>query len=163
MHSFAPLSNLKIFVKNCWIFCCFFPKFRKFCENFAEFSPNLTNFFRDFSKMQHFSKIFKMCNIFLGIFSKNCRFFRKKAGFSGHETAKKVIVWITYRASCSTPEPAREGRLAQVEVRAEQEELLVHVEDSHAVPARGPHAQLSRDPTNFRGLVLGCIEAKFCK
>ena len=24
-------------------------------------------------------------------------------------------------------------------------------------------AQLSRDPTNFRGLVLGCIEAKFCK
>ena len=23
--------------------------------------------------------------------------------------------------------------------------------------------QLSRDPTNFRGLVLGCIEAKFCK
>ena len=42
-----------------------------------------------------------MCNIFLGIFSKNCRFFRKKAGFSGHETAKKVIVSITYRASCS--------------------------------------------------------------
>ena len=41
-----------------------------------------------------------MCNIFLGIFSKNCRFFRKKAGFSGHETAKKVIVSITYRASC---------------------------------------------------------------
>ena len=26
-----------------------------------------------------------------------------------------------------------------------------------------PRAQLSRDPTNFRGLVLGCIEAKFCK
>ena len=25
-----------------------------------------------------------------------------------------------------------------------------------------PH-QLSRDPTKFRGLVLGCIEAKFCK
>ena len=24
-------------------------------------------------------------------------------------------------------------------------------------------AGLSRDPTNFRGLVLGCIEAKFCK
>ena len=24
-------------------------------------------------------------------------------------------------------------------------------------------AQLSRDPTNFKGLVLGCIEAKFCK
>ena len=41
-----------------------------------------------------------MCNIFLGIFSKNCRFFRKKAEFSGHETAKKVIVSITYRASC---------------------------------------------------------------
>ena len=29
---------------------------------------------------------------------------------------------------------------------------------------RGDHGiQLSRDPTNFRGLVLGCIEAKFCK
>ena len=27
---------------------------------------------------------------------------------------------------------------------------------------RLPH-QLSRDPTNFRGLVLGCIEAKFCQ
>ena len=24
-------------------------------------------------------------------------------------------------------------------------------------------AAASRDPTNFRGLVLGCIEAKFCK
>ena len=56
--------------------------------------------------MQHFSKIFKMCNIFLGIFSKNCRFFRKKAGFSGHETAKKVIVSITYRASCRKNEEA---------------------------------------------------------
>jgi len=58
MHSFAPLSNLKIFVKNRWIVCCFFPKFRKFAQrwpNFAEFSPNLTNFFRDFCKMQHFS------------------------------------------------------------------------------------------------------------
>ena len=107
MHSFAPLSNLKIFVKNCWIFCCFFPKFRKFCQNFAEFSPNLTKFFRDFSKMQHISKIFKMCNIFLGIFSKNCRFFRKKAGFSGHETAKKVIVSITYRTSCRYTESPR--------------------------------------------------------
>ena len=32
-------------------------KFRNFCQNFAEFSPNLTKFFRDFSKMQHFSEI----------------------------------------------------------------------------------------------------------
>ena len=59
MHSFAPLSNLKISVKNRWIVCCFFfPKFRKFAQiwpNFAEFSPNFTIFFRDFSKMQHFS------------------------------------------------------------------------------------------------------------
>ena len=102
MHSFAPFSNLKIFVKNCCFFSAFFPKIRKFCQNFAEFSPHVTNFFRDFSKMQHFSKIFKMCNIFLGIFSKICRFFRKKAEFSGHETAKKVIVWITYRTSCNT-------------------------------------------------------------
>ena len=35
----------------------FFPKIRKICQNFAEFSPNLTKFFRDFSKMQHFSEI----------------------------------------------------------------------------------------------------------
>ena len=28
---------------------------------------------------------------------------------------------------------------------------------------RGAGAAASRDPTNFRGLVLGCIEAKFCK
>ena len=27
MHSFAPLSNLKIFVKNRWIVCCFFSFF----------------------------------------------------------------------------------------------------------------------------------------
>ena len=26
MHSFAPFSNLKIFVKNCWNFCWFFDK-----------------------------------------------------------------------------------------------------------------------------------------
>ena len=31
------------------------------------------------------------------------------------------------------------------------------------VDLRPPLHQLSRDPTNFRGLVLGCIEAKFCK
>ena len=31
---------------------------------------------------------------------------------------------------------------------------------AHAPGRRGP---ASRDPTNFRGLVLGCIEAKFCK
>ena len=92
----------KFSLKIAELFAIFSPKFRKICENFAEFSPHLTNFFRDFSKMQHlkFSKIFKMCNIFLGIFSKNCRFFRRKAGFSGHGTAKKVIVSITYRASC---------------------------------------------------------------
>ena len=35
----------------------FLSKFRNFCQNFAEFSPNLTKFFRDFSKMQHFSEI----------------------------------------------------------------------------------------------------------
>merc|ERR1719161_2828280 len=62
----------KISLKIAEFFAVFFPKFRKFCQNFAEFSPNLTSFFRDFSKMQHFSEIFKMCNIFLGIFSKNC-------------------------------------------------------------------------------------------
>ena len=39
-------------------FCCFFPKFRKNCQNFAEFSPNFTKLFRDFSKMQeHQEKI----------------------------------------------------------------------------------------------------------
>ena len=80
----------KFSLKIAEFFAVFSPKFRKFCENITEFSPNLTNFFRDFSKMQHSSKIFKLCSIFLGIFSKNCRFFRKKAGFSGHETAKKV-------------------------------------------------------------------------
>ena len=102
------------------MFCCFFKNFRKFCENFAEFSPNLTNFFRDFSKMQHFSKIFKMCNIFLGIFSKNCRFFRKKAGFSGHETAKKVIVSITYRASCKYFESGCETVHAPADLRPQR-------------------------------------------
>ena len=36
----GPLSNLKISGKNCWIFCCFFPKSRKFCPNFAKFLLN---------------------------------------------------------------------------------------------------------------------------
>ena len=37
----------------------FFPKIRKFCQNSAEFSPNLTKFFRDFSKMQQLSEAFR--------------------------------------------------------------------------------------------------------
>ena len=64
MHSFAPLSNLKIFVKNCWNFCCFFLNFRKFCSNFAQillkFRQILTNFFRDFS---NFSKTKHTANV----------------------------------------------------------------------------------------------------
>ena len=49
MHSFAPFSNRKNFVKNCWKFCCFFANFRKICQilpNFAEFFPNFTEFCR---------------------------------------------------------------------------------------------------------------------
>ena len=47
--------------------------------------------------------------------------------------------------------------------RVEAPELLVREDDVLHLGA-----QLSRDPTNFRGLVLGgggggCIEAKFCK
>ena len=47
----------KFSLKIAEFFPLFFPKFRKFCQIFAEFSQNLTNFFRDFSKMQHFSEI----------------------------------------------------------------------------------------------------------
>ena len=47
----------KFSLKIAEIFAVFFPKIRKCCQNFAEFSPNLTKFFRDFSKMQHFSEI----------------------------------------------------------------------------------------------------------
>ena len=61
MHSFAPFSNRKIFVKNCWKFCCFFCKFSQNLPKFAEFLLNfgqiLAKFFRDFSKMQHLLKI----------------------------------------------------------------------------------------------------------
>ena len=46
IEKWGTFFNLKIFVKNCWIFSYFFPKFRKFCQNVAEFSPNLTNCFR---------------------------------------------------------------------------------------------------------------------
>ena len=35
----------------------FFSKISQILSEFAEFSPNLTKFFRDFSKMQHFSEI----------------------------------------------------------------------------------------------------------
>ena len=62
-HSFAPLSNLKNFVKIAEFFAIFFqnfanlPKFGQSLLNFRQISP----FFRDFSKMQHFSKRFKFC------------------------------------------------------------------------------------------------------
>ena len=51
MHSFAPLSNLKIFVKNCWIFCCFFSKnsqiLPEFCWIFAKFDQIFSGFFQN--------------------------------------------------------------------------------------------------------------------
>jgi hypothetical protein len=53
MHSFAPFSNLKLFVKICWKVCWLFANFRKFCHNFADFFLNFDQFFRYFPKMQH--------------------------------------------------------------------------------------------------------------
>ena len=41
--------------------------------------------------------------------------------------------------------------------------IEIHWRTSSACSSSATYAQLSRDPTNFRGLVLGCIEAKFCK
>ena len=46
------------------------------------------------------------------------------------------------------------------DVKAERKLMRLLWEVSHA---RAQPEALSRDPTNFRGLVLGCIEAKFCK
>ena len=34
---FGPLSNLNFFVKNCWIFCWFFTKCCKICQNLLNF------------------------------------------------------------------------------------------------------------------------------
>merc|ERR1719161_3105306 len=45
MHSFAPFSNLKIFVKH--------------AEIFADFLNRILQFFRDFPKIQHFSESFR--------------------------------------------------------------------------------------------------------
>ena len=42
------------------MFCCFFPKFRKLCKNFAEFSPNFDEIF--------FFGIFPKCSIFIRAF-----------------------------------------------------------------------------------------------
>ena len=51
MHSFAPFSNLKIFVKNCWNFCCFFSKnsqiLPEFCWIFAKFDQIFSGFFQN--------------------------------------------------------------------------------------------------------------------
>ena len=66
-----------------------FPKFRKFCENIAEFSPNVTNFFRDFSKMQHFLKYSKCAIFFLDFFQKFADFFGKKRNFQDTKLQKK--------------------------------------------------------------------------
>merc|ERR1719261_2478282 len=53
MHSFAPFSNRKIFVK----FWQNFANFAKICRIFVNFGQILAKFFRDFSNMQHFLKI----------------------------------------------------------------------------------------------------------
>ena len=51
-----------------------------------------------------------------------------------------------------------EDRRELAEQRASQQGLV-----SPGSVAGSREAQLSRDPANFRGLVLGCIETKFCK
>ena len=52
MHSFAPFSNRKIFVKNCWKkFAVFFANFCKICQilpNFAKFRRNFGQMFSGF-------------------------------------------------------------------------------------------------------------------
>ena len=68
-HSFAPFSNIKIFVKNCWKVCCFFQ------QKFANFVRNLLNFAKF---LPIFFGIFPKCNIFLKIIIKLLDNFQKK-------------------------------------------------------------------------------------
>ena len=65
MHSFAPFSNLKFFVKICWMFCWFFIKNLKniIRQNFAEFLLNFDQLFRDFPKMQQFGENPKIAHL----------------------------------------------------------------------------------------------------
>ena len=79
MHSFAPFSNLKIFVKNCWKFCCFFK------QNFAKFVRNLLNFA-------------KFLPIFFGIFPK-CSIFLKIAGQFSEKLKNSKIWWNFHKFS----------------------------------------------------------------
>ena len=79
MHSFAPFSNLKIFVKNCWKFCCFFK------QNFAKFVRNLLNFA-------------KFLPIFFGIFPK-CSIFLKIAGQFSEKFKNSKIWWNFHKFS----------------------------------------------------------------
>jgi len=58
MHSFAPLSNLKIFVK----IADFFQFFSVFSKNFAKFAKILLNFHQI---LPFFFGISPKCNIFL--------------------------------------------------------------------------------------------------
>ena len=54
MHSFAPLSNLNFFVKNCWNFCWFFKEFLQilpeFCWIFCWILLNFHQIFSGFSQ-----------------------------------------------------------------------------------------------------------------
>ena len=87
----------------------FFPKIRKFCQNFAEFSPNLTKFFRDFSKMQHFSKKFERVGAspkFLRSFSKFPRSFPDVLQFGGQPTPPTKRPFLAHAAPVGLIKPA---------------------------------------------------------
>ena len=65
LHRFGIRSLISKFpLKTAEFFAVFFQNlanFAQICQIFAEFSPKLTKFFRDFPKMQHFSKMFNFC------------------------------------------------------------------------------------------------------
>ena len=79
----------KISLKSAVFFSAFFPKIRKFCQNFAEFSPNVTKFFRDFSKMQHFSKNIQNVQYFSWNILEKLPIFSEKSGIFRTRNCKK--------------------------------------------------------------------------
>ena len=58
MHSFAPFSNLNLFVKNCWIFLLIFYKMLQILPTFYWI---FTNFFGIFPKYSNFGEIQNCC------------------------------------------------------------------------------------------------------
>ena len=105
MPSFAPFSYLKIFVKNCWLSCCFFQKFAKFARillNFRQIETNLFGISRTtnsaFFSWPNFSRASSNSRERKETLSGSTRRFDPDSGKSWSQCSRKVKIDKTERS-----------------------------------------------------------------